>query len=449
VPQAVAVLAAVAALVAAAAVPSTAAAVAWSAPRALPGLPWGVMEVDDRGTLHRATTANGLLIVTSVARSGATRERRVRLPRQPRYPLFPLAFDVSADGGLAVLLQAHALEGFLGGATWIVSARPGRALSRPRLLMSRGTPHDAVARVMPGGRVLASWLERARGGRVNVATVGAPLGGRLGRVRRVPAHDASRREAHPGSLDLAIDAVGRPVWSWLTLESGGDGGTRDQLWSATAARGEVVPRRRIATFADSRPGRLQRAALTTDGRGGQVMVRLEHDASLGLYVRRAGRRFRRVASAGKPIFGFAVAGNRGGDVVIAWDADTEPPSASNTVLALVRRRDGRIAGPQRLHYGESGPETAPSVAIDAAGRALVAWHTRDYPDPDPDIAAVHAAVSSADGRFGAGQQVSGPRTTDEDFPQAFLTSSGLAWLVWRRDTGQDGQLMHSRARLGR
>jgi hypothetical protein len=191
---------------------------------------------------------------------------------------------------------------------------------------------------------------------------------------------------------------------------------------------------------------LDQMAYVADSRGGQVAGGFT-GLGFGLMSRRPGRAFGRLrilsASAPAPFEGQIVsAGNGRGDAVFAWE--TDETSATYEVYALVRRRNGKVVGPTLISRGDDPKYAAsPSVGIDGAGRALVAYVAQAAERSQLSRSQIRVSICGRRRGFGPVTSITGPSRTINRDPVVVVNLRGQAAVWFSHETElPDGNFTH-------
>jgi hypothetical protein len=241
-----------------------------------------------------------------------------------------------------------------------------------------------------------------------------------------------------------LAARDRVVWTWPRPTTGASvlyriTGALSAPFAGRTGRWRVLAKRRVPY-----------PRVLTNARGGQVAA-WNDGKRFRVMARRPGRRFGRVRSRPSDDSSGGVddgAINDAGDAVFAWS------EYDDEVYAAVRRRGGRIVGPQHISKGDE-PVFAgnPSVAIDGRGRAIVAWEASDDELWKSSPREIRIAIAGRRGRFGGARVVSGSRRRLDSSPHVAVNARGRAAVAWTRRRGptQDDpfQTWLVRGRLGR
>ena len=432
---------------------------AWDRPLRLSDTFSSFPEIDRQGTIRLLQSTRRHRVEAGLLRWGTPRFRHCGVPGVRQQTDFMLsAWDSNDAGQMLFGWSVRAKHPRFR----IASAGPGRCFRR-RLVRQRVVPKKPTLfgiRLGSLGTMLAVWILEGKPGRFLGA---GPLGGT---IRRVGKENGPRRGLRIFDSDSAVISGDRLMRTWLTRKSLGKGRYRETIWGAVGApRGGRLGRaRQVAHLVGHKDGvypdpesdaTFAAATYYTDRHGGQVAAWFG-PGGFHVMARRPGRSFGRprVIPAARPFAGgFEGSANGRGDVVFAWE--TDPANAGEDVYALVRRRGGRIVGPQLVSRGDD-PRTAaePSVGIDGAGRALVAYKAQDAESSQIFRSQIRVVVSGRRGRFGAPFSVSGPATTFNLEPEVVVNARGQAAVWWERDVElPDGNFTHhflmSRGRVRR
>jgi hypothetical protein len=316
--------------------------------------------------------------------------------------------------------------------------------------------HDAdLGSVGIGGRgtAVALWRERMEAGsRVAYAsgTAGSPL------VRRGTLRAESGEDTVAYLPTFARED--RVMWTWWTRRTVGRDPFRQRvrLWFATTARRAGALGRPLKLVDRTEGGSAQpklpsSAAILTAADRSQV-AGWKADNQIHIRARKAGGRFGRTRSFDAPTgedsgesTQLLSAIDPGGDAVFAW-------SAGDDIYALVRRRDGSTVPPHQLNRaGEPYVAADPTVAIDGAGRAVVAWKAQNAPREQLVASEIRVAVASRRGRFAPSRRISGTGLHANSFPTVAVNAGGQAAVAWTRYDSNDKPtlVIVARGRLGR
>jgi hypothetical protein len=338
----------------------------------------------------------------------------------------------------------------------IASSVPGRCF-RARTVSQAVVPKQARffgILLAPLGTMLASWF---RDNELGALLAAGPVGGKL---RRRGKAEPPRPEL--GLTDSSIVAGDRLLWTWDGKQqlAGSGGRYRETVWGALGGRRGGPPgkaRKLAQVVGHTDPGyadsgvTLAGTQYVADAGGGQVAGGFTR-GGFRLMARRPGHAFGRArvfAASSLTPSGVVAAGNGRGDAVFAWE------SGYDDVYALVRRRSGKVVGPTLISPG-SAPKYAarPSVGIDGAGRAMVAYVAQDA---DPSQLVRNQILVAICGRrrgFGSATSITGPPQAVNQYPQVVVNASGQAGVWFERDVElADGNFTHhyllERARLRR
>jgi hypothetical protein len=384
-----------------------------------------IVRVDDKGAAYVVTNLGDDLVLTTVA--GAEPTRRT-------YPLGPIggvAFDVAPSGAQVLAWQSVLAPRTTTGRITIASARPGRAVRLPGTIVepSGGTLTDAG--IGAGGAIAVMWI-RTTGRRSSLRTAVGRSGSDTGQSQILAPVTTVLQTAE---ADVNFLSGGRPLWTWLAVSPAPGEPKRlvRQRYAATrpGAKPQVVDPARRKGERSTPEGIIP----LTDGRGSQLNAWSE-GTRLGYMTRAPGRPYGKPRTIGTEIDGDPVgAMNAAGDAVLAWHTRRD---RGQQVIAVVRRRDGRIAGPQRVSAGDPrATADDPAVAIDPAGRAVVAWRAFDEHPSQLFPAEVRVATATRSGRFGESAIVSGPTLQlVEDAPRVAVGGDGSIAVGWRRGSGR-------------
>lgn len=114
-----------------------------------------------------------------------------------------------------------------------------------------------------------------------------------------------------------------------------------------------------------------------------------------------------------------------GDQIAVWGQEDEGGEWS--VWAATRPAHGDWAAPVRLSAAAPGSEV-PSLAVNAAGEAIVAWGQNGFLGP---VEVVHGNVA---GDWGTPETISGEGTTG-GYPQAGIDAAGQGTVIWWENLG--------------
>jgi hypothetical protein len=321
----------------------------------------------------------------------------------------------------------------------IASSAPGRCFRR-RTVAQTALPKRSLnfgLYLGPLGTVVALWTIAGKPGGFLAA---GPLGGTL---RRRGRYLPPRREL---GLATPLAFVGGDRLSWIwhkkTPLPGEGGRYRETVWGAVGAPRGGLPgkTRKLAQvvghtevgYADSGVT-LEDMKYVSHADGSQVAAGGNSDLVGGIRVmaRRPGRPFGRgrVYPASPSSASLVAAGNGRGDTVFAWE------DRHDDVYALVRRRNGKVVGPTLLS-ADREPKYAetPVVAIDGAGRAIVAYVAQELPRGQLTNSQVRVAVSGRRRGFGPSTAVSGPPNARNWYPRVITNARGQAAVSFLRDT---------------
>src|SRR3954447_10757658 len=345
---------------------------AWDRPLELTHKSAGIVPlvaIDRHGTTRAiAWSKPGRYEVLSL-RAGSRRVRHCRVPGSyPEIKLFEagLSWAVNAAGAMVLAFT----NGFEHQRVLVTSAAAGRCFRKPRAMSApkRTSKHPAVA-IGHLGTALAVWGQVGAHGRERTIWTAGRAGGRLRSPRVLAAPPRVRGSVVNGAAPDFFSRD-RVVWSQNVGQrlAGDPGGFRYRRMAAVSgpragAIGRYREVGRTARYEDTLADDL------TNLHGGQVMGLFDGFGHLVLRRRPLGRAYGppRSVAITDPYKESATtsAGNDAGDTAFAW-------TRGNVVYVLIRRRNGRLVGPQAITVANGlthAPE--PVVAIDGAGRAMV------------------------------------------------------------------------------
>jgi hypothetical protein len=336
------------------------------------------------------------------------------------------------------------MENVSGAPLKVAAAPPGRCFRRP--VAQRAFPGSArlvFLILAPLGTEIAWWIEGSGSSARGVLGAGA-LGGQL---RRTGTVGTPRGLSYSRSFPSIIGGD-RILWTWLTRRQLEGNRTTEAFWGALGGRrgGRLGRARKLVqkTFRADSGETFQSMRVFADSAGGQVAGSVEGD-EFWLMTRRPGRPFgalRKLPTTSDG-GGYAAAGNGRGDVGFAWESD-------NDVYALLRRRNGRVIGPRRLTPGSS-PRVAtnPSVAVDGAGRAIVAYQAQDAPRSQATLTDIRVVVARRGRGFGKPVTISGAERRLFQYPLVAVSAAGRAAVTWTRSEEREGELPSTRLLMSR
>lgn len=307
------------------------------------------------------------------------------------------------------------------------SARPGGCFRRPRVV-SRGRAQVGSVAIGAGGSAVAAFAEAHGTKPSRTVYASGPAGGTL--RRRGAVVPARYAEMFPDVMPAFVRGD-RLVWTMRVYRRSGERNVH-QLFASLGGAARVGRFRAVsAPVPDETSPELPFVSdVFTNARGGQVAA-LFGEGYVSVLARRPGRSFGapRTFPTGSSEFENEGATNARGDTVLAWESEDD-------IFALVRRRSGRLVGPQLLTPGDSPARAEqPAVAIDARGRAVVAWLAQDPPAEQSAPAEVRVAVAGPGGRFGIGGRIiSGPRRAGFSIPMdVAVNARGEAAVTFMRE----------------
>ena len=268
------------------------------------------------------------------------------------------------------------------------------------------------------GRALAVW-----GGHEEIFSAVRPEGGAWGENEPVADEHCSMPSGRP---DLALDAAGSAFPVWAQERSG-----RSQVsFGHWPAGGDMEPPIQIADASERRD-----PAVAVDGQGNAVAVWSEwrnRRYEIHARTRRAGSGWGApllvATQAGRWLRNPDIAAGASGELVGVWEQVT-PDHPEDTVIAFATGQSGGAWSAAAEVPGAAG--TSPSVAVDAAGNASLAWK-----GPAQEI---YFSYRPADGAWSNAVAVNtGPAGTAVDHPAIAVDPAGNAVIVWQDARGGSG-----------
>jgi uncharacterized repeat protein (TIGR01451 family) len=240
---------------------------------------------------------------------------------------------------------------------------------------------------------------------------------------------------------VAMDADGDFVIAWQSESQDGDGlGIYAQRYSAdgTAAGDEF----RVNTYTTSQQ-KFPSVALDADGDFVIAWQSNGQDGDgYGVYAQRysadgmtVGDEFRvnivTLTAQQNP----SVALDADGDFVIAWQSYRQDDHHFGVYAQRYSADGTAVGGEFRVNTEASGAQASPSVALDADGDFVIAWQSNAQ---DGDLYGVYAQRYSADGTAVGGEfQVNTYITSHQHFPSVALDADGDFVIAWHSNA-QDG-----------
>ncbi len=324
-----------------------------------------------------------------------------------------LRAGMDGDGGVVVVWQART-----GAAASVMAATrpPGGPPAAPVAISGPGGSAPALA-VASSGEALTAWWRPGEGGTV-VQASGRVAGGAF-----APAVDLSA----PGSFapQVALAPGGGAVVAWLRFD-----GATTVVEAALRPPGGAFG----APVALSEPGRSAFAPRVAVQGGGRVVI---------AWNRSDGRLTRIEAAVGTLAGGLSPSGPISAPGEDAYDPQVAPLPAGGALIAWTRS-DGAVtrtelarlgadgsAGPPATLSAPGADATQPQVAVDGAGAALVAWRRGPAGAERVQVLARSAAGAVAEP---ADLSPSGVGAAE---PRLALDAAGRAVVAWRRTDGSD------------
>jgi hypothetical protein len=332
----------------------------------------------------------------------------------------------------------------------LATATPGHCFRRHTVIQPAVPKETRFFGILlaPLGTMVADWSLYGRAGEF-FAT--APIGG----VLRRRGNYAPRRPDLQLRAPFTFIRGDRLVRTWYSKEELAGKGPRyrETVWGAVGAPrgGPAGKPRKLAEAVGSSGATFEAMQYVTDSRGGQVAGGFS-SGGFRVMARRPGHPFRRgrvFPASTDSTSSVKAAGNVRGDAVFAWE------SGHDDVYALVRRRNGKIVGPKLISPGDA-PRYAsdPSVGIDGAGRAIVAYKAQEAESSQLSRNQIRVAICGRRRGFGRATSITGPPTKINLYPEVLVNTRGQAAVWFERFFEQaDGNFTHHdymvRARLRR
>jgi hypothetical protein len=279
----------------------------------------------------------------------------------------------------------------------------------------------------PQGGAFVVWLSRDPGsdGTDRVQAVFRPVEGSFGLMQ--PIFDASNGQPTPQVpyLQVARDTQGNKLVVWTRSFSTS---TSDRVQAAFIPAGEV------SAVADiiSEDGQDAHDPQVAFGRGGDALIvwhRFDgtHQRIQAAH-RPAGGSFgspQTISDPGQDAFEPQLAFDRAGNTLAVW---TRSDGANRRVQAAVRPTGGSFGPAQTL--SEAGqPASAPQVAVDPQGHAIVIWDRSDGTNHH-----IQVAMRPPGGVFGRAQTISAAEGSAFK-PRVGFDSQGGAIAIWQHSNG--------------
>ncbi|WP_217922424.1 hypothetical protein [Miltoncostaea oceani] len=321
---------------------------------------------------------------------------------------------MDASGALVVVWQAPRAGG---PAVWASTRPPAGAPGAPVAISAAGGGSAPALAVAPSGEAVAAWWRAGDAGTVVQAARRAP-GGAFGAPVDLSA---------PGAFapQVALAADGGAVVAWLRFDGAGTV-VEAAVRPPGGAFGPPIPL--------SSPGRDAFAPQVAVAPGGRVAVAWNRgrppvvEAALGTLTDGFAAA-RPLSEAGEDAYDPQIALTPGGGALVAW---TRSDGASaRTQLAVLPADPGAAPGAPVSVSAPGADATQPQVAVDAAGAAVLTWRRGAG-----GAERVQALTRSPAGVLSAPVDVS-PAGAGAADPRLALDAAGRAVIAWRRTDGSD------------
>ncbi|MBX7106555.1 MAG: hypothetical protein K1X57_20940 [Gemmataceae bacterium] len=240
---------------------------------------------------------------------------------------------------------------------------------------------------------------------------------------------------------VAIDSDGEAIVVWDSNQAGENGyGVFGQRYTATGNK--LGTSFRINTFSTA----TQRApSVAVDATGNTLIVWQswgQDGNSYGVYGQRynptgqpIGGEFRVNSTTSHSEFSPVVAMDADGDAIVVWVSDAQDGSNYGIFAQRFNAAGSKVGGEFQVNTFSTGIQSHPSVAVNAAGDAVIAWASKDQLSIGYGI---YARRYSASGIAVTGEfPVSSFASRDRNYPAAAISSSGDSVVTWQ-SYGEDG-----------
>ena len=254
---------------------------------------------------------------------------------------------------------------------------------------------------------------------------------------------SSGAQSNPG---IAMDADGNFVITWDSNQGGNPGNIYAQRYNADgiATTGEF-PVNSSTLGSQSNP------SIAMDAGGDFVIVwnSFGQDGDdFGIYAQRynadgsaAGGEFRVNIDTTGPQQAPSIALDAGGNFVITWESAllTKINGGDFDIYARRYNANGRPAGVAfQVNTATAGTQSAPSVALDAEGDFVITWHSDVQDNGDFDIYARRYNADGSDAGAGIEDLVNTVTTGDQATPSIAMDADGDFVITWHSDVQNNG-----------
>jgi len=237
---------------------------------------------------------------------------------------------------------------------------------------------------------------------------------------------------HPS---VAIDAAGRLVVSWSNSAPGGGVFTRRFDAAGAPVTGDVTVVSAGGLFSESHVASSYAGDFVVSWVT-SVVGPLGTSLVMGRSFSAEGAPGATFSTSSPKGFGPRSARTPDGGFVVVWfgTADVVPPN-SEIFGQRFDAAGARLGGEFKVNTYTTSGQGQPSVAVDAQGDFMVAWHSYDQEGRDFGIYAQRFNAGGA--RLGGEFRVNGATAADQSYPRLAVAAEEGFVVVWQSD-GQDG-----------
>ncbi|MBC5783734.1 SBBP repeat-containing protein [Ramlibacter sp. USB13] len=188
-----------------------------------------------------------------------------------------------------------------------------------------------------------------------------------------------------------------------------------------------------------------RQAVAVDAAGNFVVVWQSGDGSgTGVFAQRfnaagvaQGAAFQVNATAGSDQAHAVVAMDAAGNFVVAWESENQDGASWGVFARRYDAAGNALGGEFQVNVAASASERQPSIAMDAAGNFVIAWHAGNPSGAVPTYDVYARRFDAAGNALGGEFRVNATTSDGQMRPAAAMDAAGNFVVVWQ-SRGQDG-----------